>query len=56
MQSLTTPARSWDFGLNRAPDPRQIDFSIGTQFGIVIPINLDSKSKVKNSKSDYFFD
>ncbi len=56
MQSLTTPARSWDFGLNRAPDPTQVDFSIGTQFGIIIPINVDSKAKVQNSKSDYFFD
>lgn len=56
MQSITTPARSWDFGRNVAPDPRQFDFSIGTQFGIVIPINVDSKTKQQNSKSDYFFD
>jgi|GEM_PF-250373 len=56
MQSVTSPARSWDFGLNRAPDPRQFDFSIGTQFGVVIPINADSKKKTVNSKSDYFFD
>ena len=56
MQSITTPARSWDFGLNRAPDLQQFDFSIGTQFGIIIPINADSKKNTVNTKSDYFFD